>query len=51
MPLADDLRGDACGLTDVACPEIAADTTQHDRLRSVSFVIFTFPFEYSATIL
>src|SRR5437899_5391731 len=30
--LADDLRRDAGGLTDMACPEIAADTRQHDRL-------------------
>ena len=29
--LADDLRRDACGLTDLAGREIAADTGQHDR--------------------
>src|SRR5262245_38076805 len=30
--LADDRRGDACGLTGLACPEVAPDTGQHDRL-------------------
>src|SRR5206468_3159219 len=30
--LADDLYGDASGLTDLACPEITSDTGQHDWL-------------------
>jgi hypothetical protein len=46
--LADDLR-EMRVAADLACLEIVADTGQHDRLRSVSFVAFTSPFDHSAT--